>query len=71
MGLMQPNAFGLYDMLGNVWEWTSDNYTATSKVVRGGSWVYDAWFVRVSVRGRDVPAGRNYVVGFRCVGELR
>jgi len=65
VGLKQPNAFGLYDMLGNVWEWTSDNYDAEHKVVRGGSWVDYTGYVRASVRGGVGPTGRPHRVPVR------
>jgi len=71
VGLKEANAYGLYDMLGNVLEWTSTTYDARTKVVRGGSWVLSASFVRASKRGGHEPALRSPIIGFRCAGEFR
>jgi formylglycine-generating enzyme required for sulfatase activity len=71
VALKQANAYGLYDMLGDVWEWTADDYDAGRKVFRGGSWNLDSRFVRASFRHGYRPAIQDVEGGFRCVGELR
>ena len=78
-GSFQPNAFDLFDMLGNVWEWTCSEYedrytgkeqhcvnsTNTILAIRGGAWDDGPDFVRSAYRFGNSPGYRGNYVGFR------
>ena len=66
VGSFPPNAFGLYDMHGNIWQWTNDWYgeynldekinpkgpeKGANKIIRGGGWRNAAWECRSAYRG--------------------
>ncbi len=81
VGSFPPNAWGLYDMHGNAWEWTADPYcpygneafdvvaTCESplKVIRGGSWRFNADSTRCALRYTHRPQDRGDSLGFRVV----
>ena len=62
--------FSVMDMCGNVWEWCHNLYDSgfgPSRVIRGGSWCGNHKFAQTTIRGWDLPVGRNAFRGFRVV----
>lgn len=70
VGSKEPNAWGLYDLLGNVWEWCSDIYDeqvyGSYRILRGGGWFDEARGCLATNRRRSHPTALKIDdLGFR------
>ncbi len=79
MGSYSANGYGLYDMAGNVWEWTCSDYakaydgsetkcssgSGTLRAIRGGSWNFYPYGLRSANRYLNTPDFRDGDLGLR------
>lgn len=81
VGSYEPGAFGLVDIVGNVWEWTESHYApsypwpreyGTARVYRGGSWSrrFEKW-LSPTLRNRYAEHKWGSHLGFRCAADLK